>query len=126
MQFQELPVNSLFTFHSFSEEVYRKVNEGCCICVSYDDQELDAPHSLTQRVYPIIQKGQTKVVDRFQPITIINELKERIAELAERLNSDSLTVEQRKLFEGMQAGLAYAVVFTTELAMHRCDERESK
>ena len=52
MQFQELPVGALFTFLHFSGGIYRKVNEASCICVSYNNQALDAPHDLTQTVYP--------------------------------------------------------------------------
>lgn len=140
MQFSELPVNALFTFHSFSDEVYRKVGDTSCLLISYPDEEIDEVLSMNQRVYNVhilVEKGSQAddiqpvpfpepSVDRFQPITIIKEMKARLRAIGDRIHNeyDSLTVEELNQLKGMRVGLAYAVVFTRELAMHRFDKKE--
>ena len=114
MQFRELEVNALFTFHSFSKEVWQKVSETECLCVSYENEQVDSPWTLEQRVFPytkevVIQK-ETEQVDNFQPITLIHALRLKMKEVKEN------KALSNAIKEGIRLGLAWSIVEIQEQA----------
>lgn len=73
MQFKDLAINMRFRFHSYSNEIWRKLNDTECICLSYGDSEVDEPYSVTQKVFPIVEREQ---VDKFQPLALVRKLEQ--------------------------------------------------
>ena len=126
MQFQELSINTLFTFHSFSQEVYRKVDSGHCILERVgdcfiEDENIDEPFSMNQRVF--LYEGREKVevytsastgvkeqTDRFQPMSLVKALRRYMKE------THSNTLLDEKTIEGIRLGLAWAIAEIMEQA----------
>lgn len=110
MQFRELNINQRFRFNSFSNEIYRKVNNEQCVCLSYEDSEIDEPYSLNERVFPIVE-NETERVDKFQPMALIATLRQRMQEV--RRNEKLEPVQK----EHIALGLAWAIAEIKQQAM---------
>lgn len=130
MKFYELQSGDMFTFHSFSNEVWQKVGDAKCVCLSYADSELDEPMSLKDNVFPVDYMKDTKdiygykkgteypvspfqaveITDKFQPMSLIKQLRRYIKEV-----TDNPTTDER-MKEGIRLGLAWAIAEILEQA----------
>jgi len=105
--FKELFIGDMFTFHSFSNEVWEKVSETRCIILNYKDEPIDSPFSLYQTVYAcdvMMEVLQEIECDNFQPMALIQALKGMMKET----RGDGTSVG--KFEEGVEMGLAWAIV----------------
>ena len=111
MQFNELEIDALFTFHSFSKEVWQKISATQCVCVSYENEEIyNDPCDVKQRVFryvPQVQRGQ---VDKFQPLALISALRQKIKEVRDNERLESVQKAH------MVLGLAWAICETQKQA----------
>lgn len=105
MKFYELVDGEMFTFHSFSQEVWRKENDHQCMCVSYPDEDIDTPHSLLQTVFPITptKPVEDTTVDNFQPMSLILALRKYMKDVRENVKLEPVQKEYIAL------GLAWAI-----------------
>lgn len=126
MQFQELSVNALFTFHSFSQEVYRKVDAEHCKLefvgdCFIEDECIDEPYDVKQRVFLYEGREEVKVytsastgvkeeTDKFQPMSLIKALRMYMRETS----ANETLADKTK--EGIRLGLAWAIAEIKEQA----------
>ena len=108
MVFNDLNLNERFRFHTFSQEIWRKVSDTQCICLTYKDSEVDKPYSVSQKVYPIIER-----TDKFQPMSLVKALREKMKEV-----SDNITID-KTMKDGIHLGLTWAISEITRQATAR-------